>query len=144
MKMTFILLLGLAGFIAAAKGHGRQVRLEREAHGVHHVVFGGTNPPLVEELWRGDRVRFWIVAPIVAVLSAAGVLFVGGGGSAALSILWAPVLAFAFCAIASALRLRAHDLDAFSASLPGALGWFALALALSSTSAWIALTRSTT
>lgn len=54
-----VLLLSVGTMLLAAKAHGRQVRLEREQMGIHHVEFGGTNPPEVEALWRRDRRRFW-------------------------------------------------------------------------------------
>jgi hypothetical protein len=49
--------LGL--FLASAKAHGRQLRLEREKAGYREVVFGGKNPAFVEGLWRQERVLFW-------------------------------------------------------------------------------------
>ena len=70
------LLLGfglVAWVLLAAKAHGRQVRLEREAQGVFKVDFGGTNPPEVEAIWRRDRRIFW---PTMATLS--GVLLAAG------------------------------------------------------------------
>lgn len=49
--------LGL--FLASAKAHGRQLRLEREKAGYNEVVFGGKNPAFVEGLWRQERILFW-------------------------------------------------------------------------------------
>lgn len=59
--------LGAATFLAAAKSHGRQLRLERELAGYWEVVFGGHNPAFVEALWRRDRVWFWSLAAAVAL-----------------------------------------------------------------------------
>ena len=70
------LLLGMAlvaWILLAAKAHGRQVRLEREAKGVFAVDFGGTNPPEVEAIWKRDRRIFW---PTLVVLSS---VLVGAG-----------------------------------------------------------------
>ena len=65
-------LIGVAALLVAAKAHGRQVRLEREAAGYHEVVFGGTNPPFVDALWRADRFRFRDFAPRRLVLQGEG------------------------------------------------------------------------
>ena len=56
-------------FLAAAKLHGRQLRLEREHAGVMSVDFRrrSENPPLVVALWRKDRWTFWPVAATVAI-----------------------------------------------------------------------------
>src|SRR6476619_4804412 len=96
--MRWVLLTGssLLLFLTAAKAHGRELRLERVAAGVDHVVFGGQNPALVESLWKAERVRFWIAAPLlaaalIAMLKARGV----GTGVATLSALtWGSSLAF--------------------------------------------------
>lgn len=64
----------VAWVLLAAKAHGRQVRLEREAKGVFKVDFGGTNPPEVEAIWRRDCRLFWpTMAALSVVLLAAGV-----------------------------------------------------------------------
>jgi len=56
-------------FLAAAKLHGRQLRLEREHAGVMSVDFRrrSENPPFVVALWRKDRWTFWPVAAAVAI-----------------------------------------------------------------------------
>lgn len=46
-------------FLASAKAHGRQLRLEREKAGYMQVTFGGKNPAFVEGLWRQERKLFW-------------------------------------------------------------------------------------
>lgn len=66
---AFVLLL-----LAAAKAHGRQVRLEREARGIFTVDFRRDNDPWVEALWRRDRRVFWtafLVLLLVALAVAA-------------------------------------------------------------------------
>lgn len=62
--------------LVAAKAHGRQVRLERERFGVLEVDFRKDNGPVVETLWRHDRIRFWVAVavfggPLLAVTVAA-------------------------------------------------------------------------
>lgn len=76
MQGAVALTLAVAAVPMAAKAHGRQVRLRREAEGVHAVDFRGTNPPVVEALWRRDRVGYWSVA----VAAAAGWLALGVAG----------------------------------------------------------------
>lgn len=66
-----VLILSLATMLLAAKAHGRQLRLEREQMGIHHVEFGGTNPPEVEALWRRDRRRFWPTTAVAFLALAA-------------------------------------------------------------------------
>jgi len=143
MKILLVLILGVLGFLAAAKGHGRQVRLEREAHGVHQVTFGGENPPLVQKLWRGDRVRFWSAAPLMAVVFCAAIYFSGaaasGGVFAVAAFLWAPVIAFSFCGVASALRLHAFDKAAFASTSTVGFLWLAGAVVFGALSAFVAL-----
>src|SRR5688500_3490211 len=71
MRTAVVFGTSLALFLAAAKAHGRELRLERVAQGIESVVFGGTNPAFVEELWRAERLRFWIAAPIAAAVIGA-------------------------------------------------------------------------
>lgn len=88
-------LLGVGALLVAAKAHGRQVRLEREAAGYHDVVFGGTNPPLVEALWRRDRIRYWSFAiPAALALGTLAWRTRGGAFAALVALLWAPTAAF--------------------------------------------------
>src|SRR5690349_19131953 len=62
----------LALILLAAKAHGRQIRLEREAKGVFSVDFRAQNPPEVEAIWRRDRRTFW---PAAVVVATAGIVF---------------------------------------------------------------------
>lgn len=66
-----LLVLGVALVLAAAKAHGRQVRLERELAGYHEVDFTGSNPPFVEALWARDRRRFWLAFLVLGSLGMA-------------------------------------------------------------------------
>ncbi|HUR61164.1 MAG TPA: hypothetical protein VM286_02205 [Candidatus Thermoplasmatota archaeon] len=52
-----VVALGLV--VAAAKAHGRQLRLEREQAGYPRADFRGPNDAWVETFWRHDRIRFW-------------------------------------------------------------------------------------
>ncbi len=60
--------------LAAAKAHGRQVRLARERLGITSVDFRADNGPVVEAIWRHDRLRFWVSFAAVAALGAVGSL----------------------------------------------------------------------
>jgi hypothetical protein len=62
-----VVALGAATFLAAAKAHGRQLRLERELAGYWHVTFGAQNPAFVEALWRRERLLYWSCAAVVAI-----------------------------------------------------------------------------
>jgi hypothetical protein len=45
-------------FLVAAKAHGRELRLEREAHGIELASFRSASPA-VQALWSAERARFW-------------------------------------------------------------------------------------
>ncbi|MEZ4449210.1 MAG: hypothetical protein R3B09_06995 [Nannocystaceae bacterium] len=125
--MTTILNLAAsaAAFLLAAKAHGRELRLEREAAGVMKVVFGGSNPPFVEALWAAERLRFWPLAlglAIVAVIALA----VGGwprGALAQAALLWAPTVAFVITGLASFVRNGGLD----RGGAIGSVFWWAMA-----------------
>lgn len=109
MKIAILAIASLVLFIAAAKVHGRAIRLEREAMGVMQVTFGGgpgANPPEVEALWRADRWRFWPMTGVLAVLfGALAFATTRSAGLTALAALqWAPTVSFLVCAALSAMR----------------------------------------
>lgn len=142
MRATFLLILvSVVLFVIAAKAHGRELRLEREANGVTHVVFGGQNPPAVEAIWSAERRRFWVLAPVLAgALALVLRRFGGGAGLMALGALaWAPVIAFIALGLASAARTgvsaRGH--------LTGSIGWWTFVLALSAVTVAVARTSAT-
>jgi len=124
-------LLGVPALLAAAKAHGRQVRLEREAAGYHEVRFGGENPPFVEALWRRDRVRFWGFVPVAAAALGGGAWLLTRSWALALvaALLWAPVLGFGFAGLRSYAAQRGR----------GGVGWWLLAAALATASVASAL-----
>jgi hypothetical protein len=147
-RTLFVLVASAVAFVLAAKAHGRQIRLERELQGYHQVVFGGSNPPFVEALWRADRVRYWSITAGLAA-GAVGLFFLarargwhwpflgGGGGSAAWLALWgAPVVAFITCGLWSlgrfvrAVEQKAGAVEAGWASeaIQGSTVWFAAAV----------------
>jgi len=115
-RTGLVLVASLVSFVLAAKAHGRQIRLERELEGYHHVVFGGTNPPFVEALWRADRIRYWSLVAVLAVVGLGLFLLArargwhwpflsGGWGSVAWLVLWGgPVVAFLTCGLWSLSR----------------------------------------
>lgn len=135
---TVSLVLSLAALGAAAKAHGRQIRLERERAGYTRVVFGGDNPAFVVALWRRDRVRLWSVAAAVALAATALHLAhlgpLRGGLGTAQALLLAPMLAgFVVSGLASwaaLLRTSAVDPSFTRRSLPGSAAWWTLVLAL--------------
>lgn len=114
-------------FLLAAKAHGRELRLEREAAGVMKVVFGGDNPPLVEALWSAERLRFWPTT--IALGIAAAILLAKGGWPRATiaqaALLWAPTLVFVALGVAS--FMRAGGLD--RGGVLGSVCWWALCAA---------------
>jgi hypothetical protein len=98
-----LVLVSLATFLLAAKSHGRQIRLERERAGFHHVVFGGSNPSFVEQLWRRDRLHYWptfaLVFFVVALARWKG-LGPDGFGDTAWALWFLPfVSAFSFAGL---------------------------------------------
>jgi hypothetical protein len=85
LKLTFPLTLNIVLLLAAAKAHGRQMRLERLALG--HAIQGfqrGINPPWVEARWAWERRWFWGLYPVWVL-----VLYFALGGS-----WWLPLQAF--------------------------------------------------
>jgi hypothetical protein len=65
----WVLALGVATFLASAKTHGRQLRLERELAGYWHVTFSARNPPWVEALWHRERLILWSLVAVLALLA---------------------------------------------------------------------------
>jgi hypothetical protein len=125
----------LALVLAAAKAHGRQLRLEREQAG-HAAGFRGPNDPFVETLWRNDRIGFWTLA---LALGAAGVLWslaAGGLGSNAfwgrlpLTLCWALAGAFFVMGVQSLWRLADKDAKGWESHAIGTsfLWWTLVAL----------------
>ena len=102
----------VATLLLAAKAHGRQLLLVREAAGFHDVAFAGDNPPFVVALWRADRRRYWSLAGAFAVLFGVGLalLRVAAPGLLLAVTLWAPTAAFAAAGLAVSTRstLRAN------------------------------------
>jgi hypothetical protein len=124
MRNAILVVSSVSLFLLAAKAHGRELRIEREVAGVAHVVFGGQNPPVVEAIWRAERVRFWIATPIVAA-ALAGLLAARGApglriGMAAAS--WAPSLVFTVLGALSVVRAGGLA----RGGLPGSAAWWSL------------------
>jgi len=108
-RLVATIIASLVAFLAAAKVHGRQLRLERELAGYFHVTFGGRNPEFVEALWRAERIRFWTVTLVLA--AAIGVLVATRyrrqvGFAVVAVVLWAPTVSFLVTGAMSAWRAR--------------------------------------
>lgn len=125
LTLWIVLFLSLLLFLAAAKTHGRQIRLERELRGHMDIQFGtGTNPPFVEGLWRRDRIRFWslfavlaalfLVLALVPIVPSSALPLHRATEERALArsligaLLWAPTITFLTLAVLSLRRFR-HD-----------------------------------
>src|SRR5262245_697114 len=111
-----VIVASIATFIVAAKAHGLQLRLEREAAGYFAVQFGGSNPPFVEALWRRERLWFW---PSTLTLGALFVIYavcaartkwptpLGTGPlGLLLPLVWIPTIAFIVLGLLSLARTR--------------------------------------
>lgn len=114
----------LATFILAAKAHGRELRLEREAAGILRVVFGGDNPAMVEALWSAERLRFWIATPLLAVTLGVALFIAGSSRTtiAVASLLWAPAVVFMVLGLCSILRVGGLE----RGGLTGSVFWWSL------------------
>ena len=131
--------VSMAAFLAAAKAHGRQIRLERELAGIFEVVFGGKNSPFVTTLWRRDRIILWTTAVAVLALFVAyvSVRHRARWEYLPLSFLW-PITSGFFTAgltglvrTVSAYRKSAPQHNAgFPPAFSGSLGWWLLATIL--------------
>ena len=127
----------VALILAAAKAHGRQLRLERESHGHLQVDFRKDNPPWVEALWRRDRIGFW---PAFVVLAAASSALLRPDLSRAEG--WGPVALAVACSFAAAftlmglwslarfLRSGRGEAEWRRSAEMGSLGWWSLVAAL--------------
>ncbi|MHB8606596.1 MAG: hypothetical protein ACYDCK_15240 [Thermoplasmatota archaeon] len=107
----FLILASVGLLLTAAKTHGRALRLEREREGVMDVEFGAeTNGAFVDAMWARDRVRYWTMTPLAALVMG-GSLFLRHGLALAIvgALLWAPTLAFLVLGIVSALRLARRE-----------------------------------
>jgi hypothetical protein len=148
--------LGL--FLASAKAHGRQLRLEREKAGYFEVVFGGKNPAFVEGLWKQERLLFWSLAGAVCAFALAyavaarrfgwSVPFCSGASGSGASapawwllplwaFIWPLCLAFILTGALSAWRLRMAlasgppaDSAWLAAARLGSVGWWSCVAAL--------------
>ena len=133
MPLWALALSTVALVLAAAKAHGRQVRLEREQKGVFHVDFRRQNPAAVEAVWRQDRRIFW---PTFAGLAVAGGLVAFFTAlrptdvllGLAFAVPWAFAAAFAAAGLASWVRLtrrKEGPLPWRRRAQAGSAGWWA-------------------
>lgn len=126
MKTLWYGAASLATFILAAKAHGRELRLERQAAGILRIVFGGDNPPFVDALWAAERLRFWIATPMLSLLLAVALVIAGASRStiAFASLLWAPAMVFMVLGLSSIARAGGLA----RAELYGSIGWWSLVI----------------
>jgi hypothetical protein len=148
-------------FLAAAKTHGRQIRLERQLAGYWDVSFGGAAPPAVEALWQRERMLLWSIGIGAAVLGLIYVLLArrlrwpvppratrrgeerppawSWWGALLVAIVWPAVIAFVACGLASQVRFvwaMSMSMSGAVASTPG--DW--ITPALWGSAGWWALT----
>jgi hypothetical protein len=139
--------VGVATFLAAAKAHGRQLRLERELAGVWQVDFRAVQPEVVAAIWNRERRIYWSIAAGTALLAAA-VRFAGprlgwawpegarGFAGGLVAHVGVPMtIAFVITGALSVLRLldargSAPSAEWLDAAAWGSVGWWAVALAL--------------
>jgi len=147
---VIVVLASVAAFLAAAKSHGRQLRLEREVAGYWEVRFGGTNPPFVAALWRRDRVRFWAITLPLGLAWLAWRLAQPGSRWWELwlpAVLWAPSVAFVALGAASLLRFgaalrrgsppgRVTDAAWLRRAIAGSAAWWLVTLVLIAAVGW--------
>jgi len=124
MKTLYYGVASLATFLLAAKAHGRELRLEREAAGILRVVFGGDNPAFVDALWAAERLRFWIATPLLSLTLAVALVIAGASRStiAFASLLWAPAVVFMVLGLSSIVRAGGCE----RVGLTGSIGWWSL------------------
>lgn len=148
--------------LAAAKNHGRGVRLERQLAGHWQVSFVRDNHPWVEALWQRDRTIYWSIAIALGVLGLVYAVLARrwqwpmpprsapgwSWWSALLMVIgWPLVLAFVTAGVASLTRFLTALPDAsaradwIASALWGSAGWWALTLSLAALVAWLALAR---
>lgn len=132
--------LSIAAFLAAAKAHGRQLRLERELAGYWQVTFGASNPPFVEALWRRERFLFWGTVVVVELFSLA---LRGLAPSPLLHLLLPAVSAFTVTGFLSLGRLVAASRRAVNlregwmhGAMWGSVLWWSITFLLIAMIAW--------
>lgn len=139
MRITVLIVASLALFVLAAKTHGRELRLEREAAGIRSVSFGGQNPPFVEKLWQAERVRSAVLMPLcwVALLAALWMMGMGAGRSLLGAAAFGPALAFLLLGVASFFRGGAL----VRGQVAGSFAWWSLLLLAGGLLGWIGWVR---
>jgi hypothetical protein len=98
MKTGLLVLSSAVLFLLAAKAHGRELRLERQAAGFPHISFGSPDmPAFVQQMWQRERVAFWTVTVLLAIVVGAKLLAsdAARGVSALVVLTWVPAASFA-------------------------------------------------
>jgi len=97
MKTGLFVLTSAVFFLLAAKAHGRELRLERQAAGFQHIAFGSPDmPPFVQAMWHRERVSFWTVTVLLAIVVGAKLLAsdAARGATALVMLTWVPAASF--------------------------------------------------
>jgi len=148
LRLALALLLAVPLVLAAAKAHGRQVRIRREAEGFMEADFRRASDPWVEALWQRDRMAFWSAFSLLGVggLLAWAIARVAGRSLVPApdgwSILLVVELAFAAAFVAATVRAAA-ELAREGKRRPeakawwGTLGWLALVVVLAFAQLWV-------
>jgi hypothetical protein len=131
-----IAIAAAALILAAAKAHGRQLRLERTQAGFPTADFRRPNEPFVEQLWRTDRLGFWTLFVVLAAASLFWSLAAGGLATAPfwgrfpLGLAWAFAGAFFVMGVQSLWRLADRDKEGWKSHAIGTsfLWWTLVAL----------------
>jgi len=129
-RLVLVVALAFVAFLIGSKGHGRQLRKEREGHGFLQMDPAQGWPPALHEIWQLDRAQLGVSTAVAAVVGAGAAVATGAGlWMAVLALLlWAPTVGFLACGVFSLLRLWGHDAAAASATLPGTVALFGVAL----------------
>ncbi|MFO1535275.1 MAG: hypothetical protein ABR586_06380 [Thermoplasmatota archaeon] len=136
--------VAVALVLAAAKAHGRQLRLERTQAGYPDADFRGANAAWVEALWRQDRVRFWSLFAALAPLTVVAAYVVQWSPvpfwvRAALVLAWAMAACFTAMGVWSLWRLAERDSAGWrSHAIGSSFLWWTLVALLSGLSAGLA------
>jgi hypothetical protein len=127
--------------LSAAKAHGRQIRLEREARGFMRVDFRSRNEPYVEALWRRDRRLFWATFAFLAGFSLVAAAVTADWPLGGFLMAWSFAASFVAAGLASWRRFFADAIGEAvwrRQAVAGSVRWWLLVLLAAATAgiAW--------